>query len=355
MPLLVGLFTQAREVVKILLDGLLFAATEDEMDQQFAQTATGRRGYYPATEPYRRGRLAVSGLHEIYFEECGNPTGKPALVLHGGPGGGISPFLRRMHDPARYRIILFDQRGCGNSTPYASLEHNTTWDLVADIEKLRVHLGIARWQLLGGSWGSALALAYAQMHPGTVSELVLRGIFAVREKELKWFYGGGAGHLFPEAYERFLAPIPPDEHRDIIAAYYKRLTGNNEEERLRCARAWSQWEGATLSLLPDPARETSFAAPRFALAFASIECHYFYNRGFFAHDGALLDNVPAMAHLPGVIIQGRYDVVTPAETAYELARRWPSARFEIVNDAGHTATEPGLTDALVRATDSFAD
>lgn len=323
------------------------------MDQQFSQPAPGRRGYYPEAEPFRRGRLAVSALHEIYFEECGNPEGKPAVVLHGGPGGGVSPFLRRMHDPARYRIVLFDQRGCGNSTPHACLEHNTTWDLVADMEKLRRHLGIARWQVLGGSWGSTLALAYAQMHPGKVTELVLRGIFAVREKELRWFYGGGAGHLFPEAHDRFLAPIPPAERDDIIAAYYRRLTGGDEAERLRCAKAWSQWEGATLSLLPDPARETAFAAPRFAMAFAAIECHYFHHRGFFAHDGALLDNVPAMAHLPGVIIQGRYDVITPAATAYELARLWPLARFEIIPDAGHTATEPGLTDALVRATDSF--
>jgi proline iminopeptidase len=323
------------------------------MDHQHSASSAARRGYYPETEPYRRGRLHVSRLHEIYFEECGNPRGKPAVVLHGGPGGGISPFLRRMHDPARYRIILFDQRGCGNSTPHACLEDNTTWDLVADMEKLRRHLAIERWQVLGGSWGSTLAMAYAQNHASHVSELILRGIFTVREKELKWFYGGGAGHLFPEAYERFLAPIPMAERDDVIAAYYRRIIGDDEDERLSCAKAWSQWEGATLSLLPDLAREASFAAPRFALAFAAIECHYFYHKGFFAHDGDLLGNVPAMAHLPGVIIQGRYDVVTPPETALELARRWPLARLEIVNDAGHTATEPGLTDALVRATATF--
>jgi proline iminopeptidase len=325
------------------------------MDHQHVAAAAGRRNYYPEVQPYRRGRLQVARLHEIYYEECGNPRGKPALVLHGGPGGGISPFLRRMHDPARYRIILFDQRGCGNSTPYACLEDNTTWDLVADIEKLRRHLGIDCWQVLGGSWGSTLAMAYAQTHPGRVSELILRGIFTVRECELDWFYGGGAGHLFPEAYERFLSPIPVAERDDVIAAYHRRLTGHDEDERLRCARIWSQWEAATLSLLPDPARETSFASPRFALGFAAIECHYFHHRGFFAHDGVLLDNVPAMAHLPGTIIQGRYDVITPARTATELARRWPSARLEIIDDAGHTATEPGLTDALVRATMSYTD
>jgi proline iminopeptidase len=324
------------------------------MDHQHYAASAARRGYYPEIVPYRRGRLHVSHLHELYFEECGNPKGKPAVVLHGGPGGGISPFLRRMHDPARYRIILFDQRGCGNSTPHACLEDNTTWDLVADMEKLRRHLAIERWQVLGGSWGSTLAMAYAQMHAARVTELILRSVFAVRERELKWFYGGGAGHLFPEAYERFLAPIPAAEHGDIIAAYYQRLTGSDEDLRLLCARAWSQWEGATLSLLPDAAREASFAAPRFAIAFASIECHYFHHKGFFAHDAALLDNVPSMAHLPGVIIQGRYDVVTPAETAHELARRWPAARFAMVPDAGHTATEPGLADRLVAATDYFA-
>jgi proline iminopeptidase len=324
------------------------------MDQNRPSTSLARRGYYPEIEPYRRGRLAVSDLHEIYFEECGNPEGKPALVLHGGPGGGISSFLRRMHDPKRYRIILFDQRGCGNSTPHACLDENTTWDLVSDIEKLRTHLGVARWQVLGGSWGSTLAMAYAQLHAARVSSLILRGIFSVRQRELDWFYRGGAAHLFPEAYERFLAPIPVEERNDVIAAYYRRLTGPDEEQRHHCARAWSQWEGATLSLLPDPAREAGFGAPRFAIAFASIECHYFHHKGFFAHDGALLDGVTAMAHLPGAIIQGRYDVVTPMETALELARRWPRARFEVIDDAGHTATEPGLTDALVRATDTFA-
>ncbi len=328
--------------------------TDEGMDQHFTHAGPHRRGYYPDAEPYRRGRLAVSPLHEIYFEECGNPKGKPVVVLHGGPGGGISPFLRRMHDPARYRIILFDQRGCGNSTPHACLDQNTTWDLVADMEKLRRHLDVTRWQVLGGSWGSTLAMAYAQMHAGKVTELILRGIFAVREKELRWFYSGGAGHLFPEAYERFLAPIPAAERDDIIAAYYRRLTGSDDEVRLHCAKTWSQWEGATLSLMPDPAREAAFASPRFAAAFATIECHYFFHRGFLAHDGALLDNVPAMARLPGAIIQGRYDLVTPPETAYQLSKLWPAASFEIVNDAGHTATEPGLTDALVRITDSFA-
>jgi proline iminopeptidase len=324
------------------------------MDLTHGQAQAQRRPFFPAIEPYRRGRLKVSDLHELYFEECGNPDGKPAVVLHGGPGGGISPFLRRLHDPRRYRIILFDQRGCGASTPHACLADNTTWDLVSDMEKLRNHLGIARWQVLGGSWGSTLALAYAQMHPGRVTELVLRGIFTLRQRELDWFYGGGAGHLFPEDYEKFLAPIPEGERHDLIAAYYCRLTGSNESERLHCARAWSRWESATLSLLPDPQREASFTEPRFATAFAAIECHYFHHKGFFAHDGALLDGVSSLSHLNGAIIHGRYDVVTPLETAHELARRWPRARFEVIEDAGHTATEAGLADALVRATDSFA-
>jgi proline iminopeptidase len=312
-----------------------------------------RRSLYPEIEPYTRGRLQVSALHEIYFECCGNPKGKPVVVLHGGPGGGISPFLRRLHDPKLYNIILFDQRGCGQSTPFASLEENTTWHLVEDIEMLRKHLGIEHWQVFGGSWGSTLGLAYAQRHTSRVLELVLRGIFTVRAREVKWFYQEGASFLFPEAFEKFVAPIAVAERNDLVRAYYKRLTGADEVQKLACAKAWSQWEGATLSLLPDPAREEHFGEPRFASAFAAIECHYFINGGFFERDGALLDGAGKIAHLPGAIIQGRYDVVTPPETAYELARRWPNAAFHIVPDAGHTAMEPGITDALIRVTDSF--
>ncbi len=312
------------------------------------------RVFYPEIQPYRRGRLRVSHLHEIYFEECGNPTGKPAVVLHGGPGGGITPFLRRLHNPQHYRIVLFDQRGCGQSTPHAEVAENTTWDLVADMERLRQHLGIARWQVLGGSWGSTLALAYAETHPEGVTELILRGIFTLRRSEIEWFYQRGTDALFPDAWEDYVAPIPPAERHDMIGAYYRRLTGGNIAARLACARAWSQWEGKTISLLPDPNRVEQFGSDSFALAFASIECHYFVNRGFFAQDGQLLANAHRLKAIPGVIIQGRYDVVTPMETAWALRQAWPEARFEIIADAGHTATEPGIADALIRATDGFA-
>ena len=312
-----------------------------------------RRTFYPELEPYNRGRLQVSALHEIYFEECGNPAGKPAVVLHGGPGGGISPFLRRTHDPLAYRIVLFDQRGCGQSTPHAELAENTTWDLVEDIERLRRHLAIDRWQVVGGSWGSTLALAYAQTHPERVAELIVRGIFTLRKSEIDWFYQHGASELFPEAWETFLAPIPEPERHDLLSAYHRRLTGSDPAEQLACARAWSQWEGATLSLLPDEKRLRDFGAERFALAFARIECHYFVNNGFFAHDGQLLADARKLKAIPGVIIQGRYDVVTPAVSAWDLHKAWPEAAFVMVPDAGHTASEPGIADALVKATDGF--
>ncbi len=312
-----------------------------------------RRTFYPERQPFSRGRLRVSDLHEIYFEECGNPAGKPALVLHGGPGGGISPFLRQMHDPAAYRIVLFDQRGCGQSTPHAVLEENTTWRLVEDIETLRRHLGIERWQVVGGSWGSTLALAYAETHPERVTELIVRGIFTLRSSEIRWFYQQGADALFPDAWEAFVAPIPPEERGDLLSAYHRRLTGPDPAEQLACARAWSQWEGATLSLLPDEKRVNEFGTERFALAFARIECHYFMNGGFFLQDGQLLAEAHRLKPIPGVIIQGRYDVVTPPVTAWDLHRAWPEAQFIMVADAGHTATEPGITDALVRATDRF--
>ena len=243
------------------------------------------RQFYPELQPYARGRLRVSELHEIYFEECGNPKGKPVVVLHGGPGGGISPFLRRLHDPKLYRIILFDQRGCGQSTPHAELRENTTWHLVADMEALRVHLGIETWQVLGGSWGSTLALAYAQKHVERVTELILRGIFTIRKREIDWFYQEGASMLFPDVWETYLAPIPAAERGDLVSAYYKRLTGDDAQEQLACAKAWSQWEASTLSLRPNPQLISEFGGDAFALAFARIECHYFVNRGFFDRDG----------------------------------------------------------------------
>ena len=312
-----------------------------------------RRTFYPELQPFKRGRLRVSALHEIYFEECGNPQGKPVVVLHGGPGGGISPFLRQLHDPEAYRIVLFDQRGCGQSTPHACLEDNTTWHLVADMEALRNHLGIERWQVLGGSWGSTLALAYAETHPGRVTELILRGIFTLRRSEIRWFYQEGADALFPDAWEGFLTPIPPEERHDLLSAYHRRLTGSDPAEQLACAKAWSQWEGSTLSLLPDEKRVSDFGAERFALAFARIECHYFVHLGFFKQDGQLLAEAWRLKAIPGVIVQGRYDVVTPPRTAFDLHKAWPEAEFIMVPDAGHAAIEPGTADALVRATDRF--
>ena len=312
-----------------------------------------RHTFYPGLQPFNEGRLRVSALHEIHYEECGNPMGKPALVLHGGPGGGISPFLRQMHDPGSYRIILFDQRGCGQSTPHAELRENTTWDLVEDIEKLRRHLAIERWQVVGGSWGSTLALAYAETHPERVTELIVRGIFTLRESEIRWFYQQGADALFPDYWEGFLAPIPAAERHDLLSAYYRRLTGSDPLEQMRCARAWSQWEGSTLSLLPDDKRVAEFGQDHFAIAFARIECHYFVNKGFFRQDGQLLADAHRLKGIPGVIIQGRYDVVTPPMTAWDLHKAWPDAAFVMVPDAGHTGSEPGIADALVRATDQF--
>jgi proline iminopeptidase len=292
----------------------------------------------------------VSGGHEIYYEECGNPRGKPALVVHGGPGGGCNATMRRFHDPARYRIVLFDQRGCGRSLPHASLNANTTWDLVEDMERLRGHLGIDHWQLFGGSWGSTLALAYAQTHPQRVSDLVLRGIFLLRREELIWFYQAGCGWLFPEAFEEFRKIIPPEERGDMIAAYYRRLTDPGREVQIAAARAWSIWEGSTLSLMQDPERLKLFGADTYAIAFARIECHYFVNRGFFEREDQLLANVHRIRHLACTIVHGRYDVVTPVKSAWDLARVWPEADLRIVGDAGHAMTEPGIVHELVGAT-----
>ena len=312
-----------------------------------------RHSLYPSVQPYNSGNLKVSDLHEIYFEECGNPDGKPALMIHGGPGGGSNPTMRRYHDPGHYRIILLDQRGCGRSTPHAELEQNTTWDLVADMQRLREHLAIERWQLLGGSWGSTLSLAYAQTHPGRVSELILRGIFTLRRRELEWFYQEGCSWIYPDAFEAYLAPIPEDERHDMIAAYYKRLTSSDPAVQREASKAWSVWEGATLSLLHDKARVKQFARDDYALAFARIECHFFLNRGFFEQDGQLIANAHLLHDIPGVIVHGRYDVVTPLKIAWELANAWPRAELKIVPGSGHAMSEPGIVHELVSATRSF--
>jgi len=313
-----------------------------------------RRTLYPAIEPFRAGRLPVSPVHEIYFEESGNPLGKPAIFVHGGPGSGTDPKQRRFFDPAKYRIVLFDQRGCGKSTPHASLEENTTWHLVADMEALREHLGIARWQVFGGSWGSTLALAYAERHPDRVTELVLRGIFLLRQQEIDWFYRRGASAIFPDCWEDYIAPIPEAERGDLVRAYYARLTHEDASVRRAAARAWSIWEGRTSCLAPNDELIARSGGDDFATAFARIECHYFMNKGFFEPETELLDSVPRIRHIPAIIVQGRYDVVCPMESAWALHRAWPEARFVVVGDAGHSAFEPGITHELVLATDRFA-
>jgi proline iminopeptidase len=314
-------------------------------------SSAGRRGLYPESEPFASGWLPTGGLHEIYYEECGNPAGKPCVVLHGGPGGAINTTMRRFFDPGRWRTVLFDQRGCGKSRPNASLQDNTTWSLVDDIERLRKRLGIQKWTVFGGSWGSTLALAYAIKHPDRVDGLVLRGVFLLTERELGWFYQDGASMLFPDAWERFCAPIPEAERGDMISAYHKRLTHADRRVQAEAAAAWSQWEGDTISLRGPEARPAKFNEVDFAIAFARIECHFFANRGFFDEDGWILKNIDRIAHIPGWIVQGRFDVVTPLESAWALKKAWPGARFEIIWDAGHASTEPGIIDALVRATD----
>lgn len=322
-----------------------------------SRTRAASHGLYPAVRVRRSGMLRVSPLHEIFWEESGNPEGKPVVFLHGGPGGGTSPKMRQFFNPRKYRIVLFDQRGCGKSRPHASLVDNTTWHLVADIEQLREHLGIERWQVFGGSWGSTLALAYAQTHPHRVTELVLRGIFLLRPWELHWFYGSpdGTGALYPDLYEEYVKPIPRAERGNMIAAYYKRLTSRNAQTMTSAARAWSIWEGATSFLLGDPDYVAKFKDSRYAAAFARIECHYFINGGFLRTPTQLLDDVNRIRHLPAVIVQGRYDVVCPMRSAWDLHQAWPEAKLRIVGDAGHSAFEPGNARELVRATDQFAD
>jgi proline iminopeptidase len=312
------------------------------------------RQLYPPLEPYHAEYLAVSDRHRLYLELAGNPTGSPVVFLHGGPGGGTNPTYRQFFDPARWRIVLFDQRGCGKSLPHAELEDNTTWALVGDIEKIRTHLGIEQWTVFGGSWGSTLALTYAQTHPDRCSGLILRGIFTLRQREIRWFYQAGASYLYPDAWEQYLAPIPEAERDDLVAAYYRRLTSDNAPERFAAARAWAVWEASTSKLVQDPGLLHHFSQDEFALAFARIECHYFMNKGFFDTDDHIFRHIDRIRHIPGVIVQGRYDVVCPATTAWELHRAWPEAQFVMVQEAGHSAMEPGITDALIEATDEFA-
>ncbi len=309
---------------------------------------------FPAIKPIQTFHLDVTERHQLYVEECGTRSGVPIVFLHGGPGGSAEPAHRRYFDPERYRIILFDQRGCGKSWPHASLEENTTQDLIDDMEKIREHLGIERWVLFGGSWGSTLALAYAEAHPDRVLGLILRGIFLCRERDIRWFYQEGASRLYPDAWAQFVAPIPEDERDDMIAAYHRRLTGDNEIERMAAAKAWSIWEGSTATLRPDNAVLNYFANPHTALSIARIECHYFHNHCFFP-ENALLDNLDRITHLPAYIVHGRYDVICPIDQAFALHRQWPNSELKVISDAGHAVSEPGITRALVDSTNAMLD
>lgn len=316
--------------------------------------SNGLRTLYPVVEPFDAGHLRVSAEHEIYYEQCGNPDGKPALFVHGGPGAGCDPKARGFFDPKRYRIVLFDQRGCGRSRPHASLRDNTTWHLVDDIEKLRQHLGIEQWLVFGGSWGSTLSLAYAQTHPTRVTELVLRGIFMLRRWEIEWFYQEGTSALFPDYWENYLGAIPPGERDDLVSAFYKRLTSDDRATRVAAARAWSTWEAATSYLHVNESNVQKWGEEDFAVAVARIECHYFVNKGWFEREDQLLRNVDRIRHIPAVIVQGRYDVVCPMKSAWDLHKAWPEADLRIVPDAGHSAFESGNTHELISATDRFA-
>lgn len=314
---------------------------------------TDLRTLYPEIEPFETGFLDTGDGHRVYWERVGTKGAKPAVFLHGGPGGGCSPSHRRLFDPALYDVILFDQRGCGRSTPFASLDNNTTWHLVADIERLREMIGVEKWQVFGGSWGSTLALAYAETHPERVSELVLRGIYLLTKAEMNWYYQFGVSEMFPEKYEAFIAPIPEAERGDLVTAYRKRLTGDDREEQLRCAKAWSVWEGETITLLPEPSTSDQFHEAEFALAFARIENHYFIHDGWF-EDGQLLRDAERLKDIPGTIVHGRYDMPCPMRQAWELHKAWPKSEFHPIEGAGHAYSEPGILDKLIRATDKYA-
>lgn len=309
--------------------------------------------FFPEIEPYQTDRLKVSDLHEIYFEQVGNPNGQPVIFVHGGPGGGVEPSHRRYFDPNHYRIILFDQRGCGRSTPHAELRENTTWDLVNDIELIREKLQINTWIVFGGSWGSTLALIYAEKYPERVKGLILRGIFLCRKKEIEWFYQTGASRIFPDVWDQYLAVIPVEERNDLVSAYYKRLTNTDRSVRLEAAKAWSTWEGATSRLIQDPSMIAHSGEDEFAEAFARIECHYFTHGIWLKHDDQILDEIFKIRHIPCEIVHGRYDVVCPVENAWELHKAWPESHLTIVPDAGHSARESGILSELIRATEAF--
>ena len=315
----------------------------------------GRRTLYPEVQPYQKGMLDVGDGHRLYWELSGNPDGKPVVFLHGGPGGGSSPEHRRQFNPDRYKILVFDQRGCGKSTPYASLEHNTTWDLVEDIEKLRTEVSkVDKWQVFGGSWGSTLSLAYAEKYPDRTTELVLRGIFLFDQYEIDWMYKeGGASQVYPDKFEEFVALIPEEERGDLVEAYRRRLTSDDKEEQLCAAKAWSKWEGDIVTLLPSPETIEHFTSPKVAVAVSRIENHYMANRGWL-EEGQLLEGARRLKGIPGVIVQGRHDTCTPPVAAWRLKEAWPEVELNLIPDGGHLFSEPGNLDALVRATDRFA-
>jgi len=309
---------------------------------------------FPPIEPFNSGFMERDG-HQIYYEQCGNPNGKPAVFLHGGPGGGGSTTVRRFFDPKKYHIVIFDQRGCGRSKPHGCLEKNTTWDLVEDIETLKKILGFKKWLVFGGSWGSTLSLAYSQTYPTSVSEMVLRGIFMLRKKELDWFYQEGASNIFPEAWEKFLEPIDENQRDDLMSAYHKIFKSDNEEKKLAAAIAWSRWEGSTSSLSYNPDMADSFSNPHFALAFALIENHYFVNKGFLEHENQLIESgIDIIRNIPTTIVQGRYDIVCPMKTAWELSKNWPEAKLIVAPSSGHTAFEKEITHELIKATNGYA-
>ena len=310
--------------------------------------------FFPPIEPFNSFKLKVSDLHTLHIEESGNKIGQPVIFLHGGPGGGTEPIYRQYFNPEKWRIIIFDQRGCGQSTPSSELTDNTTWDSVSDIEKIREYLNIDKWTVFGGSWGSTLSLSYAIKHPNRCTALILRGIFMLREKELKWFYQEGASFIYPDAWEKYLAPIPKDKRGDLMSAYYEILTGDDKQARFQAAKAWSIWEASTSKLIQNEKSLHHFEDDNVADIFARIECHYFVNKGFFEYDGWLLDQIDAIRHIPSVIVQGRYDVVCPMVTAWELHKKWPEADFHVIPDSGHSMLESGIRNKLIEYTNKFS-